>query len=96
MILHILEARHIGGYQVEVGFNDGKKGVADLTDAINGGIFESLKDESEFARFVIDPELDTLVWANGADLAPEYIYFQAFKSDVKLRPKFIEWGYLAD
>ncbi len=96
MILHVVEAKHLGGYRVEVGFNDGKRGVADLTEAIKGGIFENLKDEKEFARFVVDPELDTLVWANGADLAPEYIYFQAFKSEPELRPKFIEWGYLAD
>ena len=96
MILHVVEAKHLGGYRVEVGFNDGKKGVADLTEALKGGIFEKLRDESEFARFVVDPELDTLVWANGADLAPEYIYFQALKSEPALRPKFIEWGYLAD
>ena len=96
MILHVVEAKHLGGYKVEVGFNDGKKGVADLTEALKGGIFEKLRDESEFARVVVDPELDTLVWANGADLAPEYIYFQAFKGEVELRSKFIEWGYLAD
>ena len=96
MILHVVEAKHLGGYRVEVGFNDGKRGIADLTEALSGGIFENLKDENEFARFVVDPELDTLVWANGADLAPEYIYFQAFKSEPELRPKFIEWGYLAD
>ncbi len=96
MILHVVEAKHLGGYRVEVGFNDGKRGIADLREALMGGIFENLKDEKEFARFVVDPELDTLVWANGADLAPEYIYFQAFKSEPALRPKFIEWGYLAD
>ena len=95
MILHVVEAKYLGGYRVEVGFNDGKRGVADLTEAIKGGIFEKLKDESEFARFVVDPELDTLVWENGADLAPEYIYYQAFKDDLSLQGLFRDWGYLA-
>ena len=96
MILHVVEAKHLGGYRVEVGFNDGKKGVADITEALKGGIFETLRDETEFAQFVVDPELDTLVWANGADLAPEYIYYQAFKDDLSLQEQFRNWGYLAN
>ncbi|MEI8186740.1 MAG: hypothetical protein WCG19_08585 [Chlorobiaceae bacterium] len=29
-----------------------------------------------------------------ADLAPEYIYFQAFKGDPQLKPQFKQWGYI--
>ena len=42
------------------------------------------KEESEFRRFTVDKELDTLVWENGADLAPEYIYFRAFRNEQDL------------
>jgi hypothetical protein len=41
----------------------------------------------------VDDELQTVVWPNGADLAPEYVYFQAFKDDPKLLPQFEAWGY---
>ncbi len=94
MLVHVVDAKYVGGYRIEVSFSDGRKGIADLSDALCGPAFESLKDESEFRRFVVDKELDTLVWANGADLAPEYIYFQAFRDDRELQDRFKKWGYL--
>ena len=68
---------------IEVSFNNGRKGVADLSPALKGSMFEPLKNKSEFSSFTVDEELETIVWPNGADLAPEYIYFQAFKNDVQ-------------
>jgi Protein of unknown function (DUF2442) len=95
MFLHITNARYLEDYKVEVSFNDGRKGIADLADALKGSMFEPLKNKSLFSRLVVDKELDTIVWSNGADLAPEYIYFQAFKSEPDLQSQFKQWGYIA-
>jgi len=94
MFLHITDAKYIGDYQVEVSFNDGKKGVADLKEALKGPVFEPLKDESLFSKLKVDEELETISWPNGADLAPEYIYFQAFKNDPELKERFRSWDYI--
>lgn len=94
MFLHITDAKYLTDYKVEVTFNNGRKGIADLSDALKGAIFEPLKNKSEFSRLVVDKELDTIVWSNGADLAPEYVYFQAFKNEAELQPQFKQWGYL--
>nr|VFJ54668.1 MAG: Protein of unknown function (DUF2442) [Candidatus Kentron sp. FM]VFJ55177.1 MAG: Protein of unknown function (DUF2442) [Candidatus Kentron sp. FM] len=68
-----------------------------LTSAIlpTGPVFEPLRDVSEFARFRVDTELETITWPNGADLAPERIYFQAFKDEDNpaLQARFRKWGY---
>jgi hypothetical protein len=96
MFVHVVNAKYIDGYKVEVVFNDGRQGIADLAEAIRGPIFEKLKDKSEFSQFVVDKELATLVWRNGADLAPEYIYFQAFKNEPELRDLFKRWGYIGN
>jgi len=94
MFLHITNARYLEDYKVEVSFNNGRKGIADLADALKGTMFEPLKNKSVFSRLVVDKELDTIVWSNGADLAPEYIYFQAFKKEPELQSQFKQWGYI--
>ena len=94
MILHVTEAKYMKDYQVEVSFNDGRKGIANLKEALHGTVFQPLKDKNLFSQLKLDKELDTIIWPNGADLAPEYIYFNAFKDDPELQKKFKDWGYI--
>jgi len=94
MILHISKAKYLEGYKVEVVFNNGQSGVADLADALTGPVFTPLKDTSLFSQLSVDDELETIVWPNGADLAPEYAYFQAFRNRAELQELFIKWGYI--
>lgn len=44
-----------------------------LLDELWGEMFEPLKDEALFATARQDGELGTVVWANGADFAPEFL-----------------------
>ena len=94
MFLHVTDARYVGNYDVELTFSDGRRGVANLTDALWGPVFEPLRDPALFAQLWVDPELQTLVWPNGADLAPEYLSSLAFRDDPALQPQFRAWGYL--
>lgn len=94
MFLHVTNAKYVEDYKIEVSFNNGRKGVADLGSSLKGAVFESLKNKSEFSSFRVDEELETIVWSNGADLAPEFIYFQAFKNDPELQSLFQQWGYI--
>ena len=94
MILHVTDAKYLDGYKVEVSFNDGRKGIADLSEALRGHVFQPLKDISIFAQLKLDKELDTISWPNGADIAPEYLYFRAFKDELELQEQFKTWGYM--
>jgi hypothetical protein len=82
-------------YRIEVSFNDGKTGTVDLSQSLTGYVFNPLKDIRIFSQLKVDQELNTIVWPNGADLAPEYLYFQAFKEVPELQNKFKKWGYIA-
>jgi len=95
MILHVTKATYLEDYRVEISFNDGKTGTVDLSQSLTGAVFEPLKDIKTFSQLKVDKELDTIVWPNGADLAPEYLYFQAFKEIEELQGKFRKWGYIA-
>lgn len=72
-ILHVTAARYIDDYRVWLAFSDGTQGEADLSGRLHGPMFEPLRDKSLFSQVAFDPETDTIVWPNGADLAPEYL-----------------------
>ena len=73
MLSHIIEARYVAGHTVWLRFSDGAEGEVDLTKELHGPVFEPLKNPELFRRFVVHPELRTLVWPNGADFAPEFL-----------------------
>ena len=73
MIPHVVKAKYKKDYQIWLKFNDGSEGVVDLKDQLFGEMFESLRDKKRFKSFRVDPELETIVWRNGADLAPEFL-----------------------
>ena len=76
-------------------FNNAQKGIADLAEVTKGTVFETLADKYYFSLFKVDPVLETITWPNGIDLAPEYVYFQAFKEDPQLQEQFKTWGYVS-
>jgi hypothetical protein len=78
MIPEVVEVRHIERYMLWLRFSDGAQGAVDLGSELWGPMFEPLKDVALFAQASVHPELRTVSWPNGADLAPEFLY-QALK-----------------
>jgi hypothetical protein len=74
MFLHVREAKYLHDYTVWIRFNDGAEGEIDLEPELEGEVFGPLRDKELFRRFRVDPEIETIVWDNGADLAPEFLY----------------------
>jgi hypothetical protein len=70
----LLEARYVRGFVVWLHFSDGTQGEVDLAGELHGPVFEPLRDPAYFRQFVLHPELHAIVWPNGADLAPEFLY----------------------
>ena len=77
MDYNVLEARYVSGFTIWVRFRDGRSGEVDLAPALNGPVFEPLHNLEFFRQFWVHPEYETLVWPNGADIAPEYLYDHA-------------------
>jgi hypothetical protein len=68
----VIHARYDGGFRIHLTFNDNLQGTVDLESWLEGPIFEPLKDQNYFQRFFLDG--GTVVWPNGADIAPETLH----------------------
>jgi hypothetical protein len=72
-MLHIRSAKYLSGFKLWLVFDDGTAGEVDLDGVLTGPVFDVLKDVDIFKKVAVDPELETVVWPNGADLAPEFL-----------------------
>lgn len=61
-------------YTLDVTFEDGVVRRVDLEPELEGEVFRPLRDPAVFAQVTVDDEAGTVVWPNGADLAPEFLY----------------------
>ncbi len=66
--------RVVRPYLLEVTFTDGTSGCVDVEPCLHGEVFAPLRDPARFAEAVVDPDAGTVVWPNGADLSPEFLY----------------------
>lgn len=71
MLLMVKTAEYLGDYTLLCTFNNGEKRKVDLTPILEAPAYSELKDKSEFERYGVD---GTVFWANGADIAPEYLF----------------------
>lgn len=72
-MLHVRNAKYINDFKLWVSFDDGTSGEVDLENKLSGPMFEPLKEQTFFSKVSVDPELETVVWPNGVDLAPEFL-----------------------
>ncbi len=73
-MLHIDEVEWRGGHLLHLSFDNGVTKVVDVSPLLTGPVFEPLQDSARFSQVTLDPVARTVVWPNGADLAPEALY----------------------
>ena len=70
----IEDAEYLEEYKIKIWFRDGSIKIIDLESELSGGILEPLKDLKLFSMIRFDQDASTVVWSNGADIAPEFLY----------------------
>jgi hypothetical protein len=73
-IAHVTAVSPAGDHRLRLSFDDGIVGEVDFSDEDWSGVFAPLSDPAFFARVELDEELGTIVWPNGADIAPETLH----------------------
>ena len=84
MIPRVVEVKPLANFRLWVRFLDGTSGTVDLSQELWGPMFEPLTNPDVFNQARVDPELETVVWPNGADLAPEFLYQVATQTPSKM------------
>ena len=59
---------------MRVTFDDGTQQIIDFLPVLKGPVFGPLRDPDVFAQASIDPEVQTIVWPNGADFDPATLH----------------------
>lgn len=72
-MLNVCAVEYRGGHRIWLQLSDGTEGEIDLRDHLEGPVFEPLHDPVVFGAVRVDPEIRTIAWPNGADIAPEFL-----------------------
>lgn len=71
-MLKVIDVDYVKDYTLRVTFNDGAIKDVDLEQHLKGTVFGELRDISKFIQYGLTRV--TIEWANGADLAPEFLH----------------------
>jgi len=82
-LIDVTAVEVIGDHRLRLTFEDGSVGDVDFSDREWRGVFEPLRDPSYFARVELDPEVGTIAWPDGVDIAPEPLYAEARRHPVR-------------
>jgi hypothetical protein len=64
----------VGPYTLSVGFDDGAFREIDFSPILQGELYGPLRDVRLFEQVMLDSEVHTLVWPNGADFDPATLH----------------------
>lgn len=71
-MLRVVDVDYIKDYELILKFSDGAVKKVDLRPYLTGDVFGELLNPDMFIQYGLTHV--TIEWANGADLAPEFLY----------------------
>jgi hypothetical protein len=71
----IVKVKALQGYRLELEFDDGVRGVVDLSDLAGKGVFSVWQDRRAFEEVRIGPSGE-LAWGDQVDLCPDALYLK--------------------
>jgi hypothetical protein len=81
-LVDVTGAEVLGDHRLRLTFEDGVVGDIAFDSSEWQGVAEPLADPAFFAQVQVDPEIGTVVWPNGFDMAPEPLYEEACRHQV--------------
>jgi hypothetical protein len=73
-VYRVLSYSIVAPYTLRVGFDDATWQTIDFQPVLAGELYGPLSDVTLFNQVSLDPEVQTLVWPNGADFDPATLH----------------------
>ena len=73
-IYRVSSFQKVAPFTLRLQFDDGTCQIIDFRPVLKGELYGPLQDPTLFDQVVIDPEVHTLVWPNGADFDPAILH----------------------
>lgn len=74
-----VDVKALNDYRINVVFADGVSGVVDLSDLVQKGIFQKLKDEQSFQKVYTDGS--SIAWSEELEIDADNIYAEILKQE---------------
>ena len=75
-LVGVRSVKPLDGFRVHIVFTDDTERDVDLEPYLWGPVFEPIRNDPQlFAAVHVDECGDTICWPNGADIAPETLYY---------------------
>jgi hypothetical protein len=89
--IHTIKSfRKVAPYTLEIVFGNNNCKTINFLPVLNGEMYGSLKNADFFDKVILDTEVKTIVWPNGADFDPALLYnWEQYVEELKRRSK--EW-----
>ena len=96
-MIDIVKATPLGNKKLLIKFEEyPEEYIVDMREFLESWkdfyLVKELENETIFQDFKVDH--GAIIWANGFDIAPEYLFFLANKFKDEYQTLFKEWGYI--
>lgn len=81
----------VAPYTLRIKFDDGAEQTINFESVLHGFYLEPLRDLKLFNQVCVDPEVQTIVWPNGADFDPATLYNWNQGEGAELIEKAKQW-----
>ena len=87
--MKLTSVKHIGGYSLNVIFEDDVKGEIDLSELVNKGIFQTLKDITQFKKAYSTGY--SIAWTDDLEIDALNIYLQLTRKNLHETELLLNW-----
>lgn len=70
----VKKVQYMEEYKLILTFDNDKTKIVNLKNHLTNEIFRPLNDITYFKTVQLNQDLDTIVWENGADISPDFLY----------------------